>query len=284
VSVGLNAGDVLVTRSEFSGALTAPDPSNPSRVSGLMVAGAGIGTVTVDSSTFIGNDIGVHVNSPSGTIVVRSSSFKGQSIESIHLSGPKPGPITVQDNSFSDCGLDWCLFTQLPLSVVGNTFTIDIARPTHSPMRLDVGVYGTEPAIVTDNVVVGTGSGGATRADLSEYPMQVGIQVYGAADMHGNRITNAYTGVWLSSATVSGTDNTIEHTFEPFGGGVTIAMTRNDLLDYVGWRTMSPIGTNLKCNWWGSTSGPSGITSSDSAYLPFATQPIANQPAVTCTP
>ncbi len=283
VSVTSNAGSVLVSHCTFENPLATPGEPEPS-LTALVLTGSGNTSLTVDQSTFIGADVGVGVSVPSGAVVVSGNTFRGQANSGVHVGGPTPGLVTVQGNSFSDCGPNWCLFTQVALAAIGNTFTIDMTHPTHSPLRLDVGVGGSDAAVATDNVVNGLGAGAAGRADPLGYPMQVGIQVYGTADLRRNQISNAYDGVWLSSATVTGSDNVITGTFAPLDGSGTITMNRNDLLDYVNWRTFSGSGVDLRCNYWGSSLGPAGITNADIAYLPYATQLIANQPGVICTP
>ncbi len=93
-------------------------------------------------------------------------------------------------------------------------------------------------------------------------------------------------------ATLTGADNVITHTYSPFTGGgnpsgMSLSMTRNDVLDYLvplanPWGAFIESGLTLKCNYWGSATGPAAVTQFASAYVPWATQPIANRPAQTC--
>lgn len=282
---GPNAG-VTVTESEFI----------PGDGSGVGTAGSTGSPVLIQNSAFIGGGVGVAVDQ-SGNITILNNTFTGQEGAAIHVtdkpSGPS-GPVTIQGNTIRDCGTDWCVYAGRSLSAIGNTFTIDNLHPTNSPLFLDGASGGS--SVVTDNEIVGTGSGGTNRYDRNTYPITShAILITGAAEVRRNHIVNAYTGIGPTPAGVVGSDNVIEHTFAPFSGGgpqqqSTIDMTRNDLLDYVVTLNDPAAfvagGVNLKCNYWGSSSGPvaSAITGFNDAYVPFATQPIANQPGVTCAP
>jgi len=287
VFLGNNAGNVNVSSNEFHPPQTGPYGGTVGWLSGLQLGGTGMGAVNVVDNTFVDGDVGFHINSPSGSPTLRGNTFLNQNNSSIHIAGPRPGPIVIERNTFRGCGTNWCLFTQHGVTAVGNTIEIPTGRSTYAPLRIDNFSGGT--SVVSDNVITGLFSGADRGLDANYSIRGRAIQVYGDGRIDRNRITYAYNGIGASNATLTGGDNVIEHTYAPFASGgspssSTIAMTRNDLLDYVvtldaSWAFSA---VNLTCNYWGSASGPTGITGSSSWYTPFSKQPIANQLGVVC--
>jgi hypothetical protein len=283
VFVGGNIGEFIASGNEFNPPATAPYGGQRGWLSGLQVGGSDIGTATVSNNVFNGGDIGYHVNSQSGTHNVAGNTFRAQNNSSIHIAGPRPGPVTIDDNTFEGCGPDWCLFTQHGVTFTRNTVTIDIARPSLSPLNID-NFSGGE-SVVTNNVITGTGAGGSDRSAQSTYPIRShAIKVLGGGTVTRNQVTNAYVALGPTSSLVSGTDNVFDHTFAPFFGGGPATITRSDLLDYVVTNTNALSPMNLKCNYWDSPDGPPNAGGFESVFMPFSPEPIANRPNVECTP
>jgi hypothetical protein len=287
VFVGTNGREVQVTASEFNPPLTAPYGGTRGWLSGLQVGGTGIGTVAVANNRFLGGDVGYHINSPSGNSQISANEFDGQANSAVHIAGPRPGGINLNSNVMRNCGPEWCVFSQHSLAASQNTITIDISRPTVSPLRLDQMSPGTSS--ITGNVIVGTGNGGADRTARATYPITShAIHVVGSANLFLNRITNAYSGIGATPGVITGERNFIEHTFAPFSGGGSpgsnsIATHRNTILDYiVPLEHPGAFGSvNLRCNYWGSPTGPTGISGYESWYLPFHAQANFSD---SCTP
>lgn len=275
VAVGSNAGTVNVSANEFNPPRTGLDCNDFS-------------ILNIENNRFVGGNVGVNIDSRSGAPSLRGNTFENQNDASIGLHGSLPGPILVERNTFRGCGPTWCLFTELAVTAVANTVEIEIGRPTHSPLFISNSHGGT--SVVTDNVIIGLGVGGTDRTSQSSYPIRsYAVHVVGAGRVERNRVTNAYSGFGATPASLTASDNVIEHTYAPFGGGgdpstSTITATRNDLSDYM--VTLNSLGVfstvSLKCNYWGSASGPTGITGDPAWYVPFSAQPIASKPAVTC--
>lgn len=295
VFVGTAAGDVSISSNEFHPAETGPYGTGGG-LAGVFLGGADIGSVILDGNTFLGGDVGFHAYSVSGALTFRGNTFLNQNHAAIKIAmvsetGPKPGPILIEANTIRGCGRDWCLFTQHAVTAVGNTIEIPIDRPTYSPFRIDNFTGGT--SVVTDNVLTGTGEG-ADRSLSTGYPIGgSALSVIGVGRLERNRITNAYTGIGaFYQASLTGSNNVITHSFSPFTGGgnpsgMSLSMTRNDVLDYLvplanPWGAFIESGLTLKCNYWGSASGPAAVTQFASVYVPWAIQPIANSPTVTC--
>jgi len=226
VFVGDHAGEVSVTANEFNPPQTAPYGGATGWLSGLQVGGNGIGTVLVEQNTFVGGDVGFHINSPSGAPTLRRNTFLNQNNSSIHIAGPKPGPIVIDGNTFRGCGPNWCLFTQHLVTVVGNTVEIPGNRPTYTPFRIDNFDGGT--SVVTDNVLTGSITGPDRYAQTSYSIQGWAIQVYGLGSIERNRVSYAYSGIGAANgASLAGRDNVIEHSYTPFAGnGSILAMTR----------------------------------------------------------
>ncbi len=193
-------------------------------------------------------------------------------------------------NTFAACGLPFgCIgaFGSGSIAVIGNTITADISRPLFSTIFITA-----DAAMVEDNTITGTGGGG-DRTDPHAYPMQnSAIQVAsGSATISRNVVRNAFRGIIFTPVTGTATDNTIDHVWAAFFGGgapgTSFAhVNRNDLTDYVVPLVSAGVFGlgDFTCNWWGSPDGPQNPPPdfSPSMYTPWATQPIANNPAVSC--
>lgn len=278
VFIGNGSPSIQLGGNEFNPPSTGPYGGTVGWLSGVQMGGTGIGTVNLSDNTFIGGDVGYHVNSPSGNSSVNNNVFRGQNNSSVHIAGPKPGALTFNNNRFSDCGPNWCVFSQHATSLNGSIIDIDIARPTQSPIYIDNFSGGT--SFVTASTIVGTGNGGADRSLASTYPIRAGaIRILGASFVDLNRITNAYLGVTAMPGTLTGARNIMTTVFAPFGGaGGSIIMTRNDITDYVQLVESPQAFSTLDftCSYWGSPTGPTvGINVPASVYTPFVASPTA---------
>lgn len=247
------------------------------------------GDVEISENVFVGGTEGVQVGSSSGAIV-RGNDFDGQSTAIRVLQSTN---VRVESNDFTNCGVDYCVafFDSPGAQVVGNRLTISYARPTDNPITISAWPSGGD-AVITDNEVVGVGSGGSgSRFDPMTYPIHVsGIQVAAAsATISRNRVTNARGGINVTPViSATGTDNVFTHVFAPFLAGgspmtSTVSFTRNDITDYmmpVEWDGYA--SADLTCNWWGSVGPPTGGAPSTAQLSPWATTPIAGNASASC--
>jgi hypothetical protein len=258
------------------------------------------GVVNVDSNTFIGGDTGANpMQVPGATINVRWNTFTGQTFASVPIANFDVGAmIDVEGNNFIDCATtaQSCVTSNMHVRVVGNTFTVHIAKPVQSAIY---AVSATDPALstITDNVIVGVGHSTNIWTVATTYPFQaaaIGV-VGGSANVLRNTVTNAFEGldVW-NGASVTATDNVFTKTFAPFasdGQGLgLLAANWNDVTDYIAavgnTGALDVTALNIRCNWWGQAGGPSPVSGAipTSAYTPFATAPMANVSHTACTP
>lgn len=269
-------------------------------MSGVGVFGR-VGAVTVENSTFAGGDIGVHVNvgcctqdgAPgSADVTVRNSTFTGQSNAGVFTGGGSENYVLrVLDNSFQDCGRLGCTraFTANggSLEYEGNRFTATMTRPTLFALQMDMVPGGT--ARVDANVVTGAWNG-QDRTQPSSFAFGsfiwfAGTSV-GASRNSAGGVFQVFT-LARPGAALTGSDNQISGVSILVAGGSqnSAQLQRNDISDYV--RPLSPAafaGANIRCNWWGSSEGPTGTDGvTPTAYTPWATQPIANT-NVACDP
>lgn len=109
--------------------------------------------------------------------------------------------------------------------------------------------------------------------------------------LSNNTIMNAFRGLRFNdNAMATGTDNVIEDVevgIQAFGPLNTITISSSDFTNYVTPMDVefaNPVPI-LTCNWWGFDTGPVAPEVPDaSLYTPWATVPIANEPAVVCPP
>jgi hypothetical protein len=291
VIIGDNARSLTIRNVEFHPPETAPYGGERGLKAGVSMGGVGISSITVQSNTFVGGDVGYLVNSVSGSNFLSTNLFTGQANAAIYIAGPQQVSMTVSSNDFRDCGPDWCVFSQQPLTFSGNDISIDITRPTVSPLTIASAFPGT--SLINSNTIVGTGSGGSDRSEQSTYPIRShAIHVVGSATVSTNTITNAFTGLGPTPAAITGENNTIQRTFAPFSGGGSpggnsLQIRRSDLTDYV--QPVSNPGTfgslDLHCNYWGAATGATNIPGGfEASFTPFSPVPISRRAAVVCTP
>ncbi len=295
VSVGSQSGTVTIEQSEFHPTETVQyGGAFDGYASGIRVSGA-VGGVIIRGNTFLGGDIGALLTGGPAGVLVSGNHFNGQTNAGVSVFGSPA--VRIEGNDFTNCGLGKCMWVQhaAGAQIVANTIVIPYARPTYNTIYV-MGSGAPGSYTVTDNVIAGVGNGGSgDRNDWLTYPIQVsGIQVDGeAVTISRNRITNAYGGINLTPVnSASGTDNVITHVNAPFLAGgspatSTATFTRNDITDYVQATLWAGFASaDLRCNWWGSVTGPLHPEWLQPTTLvsPWATQPIANQPAVVCTP
>jgi hypothetical protein len=283
--------NINVRFNEFHPPLTAPYGGALGTRSGLRVTGSSQNLV-VQNNTFIGGDVGVHHDAGAAGSF-QFNSFSGQANAGLVIEGTgvTPGGAATL-NTFTNCGPEYCVRTTRTLQATQNTFTIDIARPTMTPLRIDAIGTGAD---VVNNTIVGVGNLGADRSLAAHYPITgPAIRMGGAASLRGNRITNAYVGIALEGTVepdFASVNNTVTRTYAPFAalgaaGSSTFTLSRSDLLDYI-TTVVNPAGFSaltLRCNYWGSAAGPTDMVAGASVYTPFSAEPIANNAAVPCTP
>ena len=288
ILLGNNSRTVNLRLNEFHPPETAPYGGPLGFRAGVRATGA-TQNLSVDNSAFIGGDIGVF-NDGVAAGSFTFNRFDGQAHAAVLVQGAglTPGFFT---NSFTNCGPEACIRSSRPADITQNTFTIDIARPTATPIRVETTAMGLN---VASNIIVGVGNSGTDRSHPSHYPISgSAVQVVAYQFVRLNRITNAYVGIAAGplAGSINGFNNTIERTYAPFAavgapGVSALTINRSDLLDYV-TTVANPGGfsaLNLRCNYWGSAAGPSDTSPGfPGAYTPFLTQPFAIAGA-SCTP
>ena len=263
--------------------------------SGLGVFQA-VGTVTIRNNTFLGGDIGVHIN-PTGTTVgpanvtVLNNQFTGQVNAGLFTGGSNAQYLLhAEGNTFDQCGRMGCtkfFGTGGRGEYVNNQFNVDASR--HAFFAINAFNPGGSLQF-NGNQVVGTGGSGSRNSTLSYAIDGVAIQVRGTAEVSGNTVSDAWGLVFVSDATVTGTDNIASRlgyvvSSDGSPGLVNrVTINRSDITDYNQFVQNTPFALlNLQCNWWGSAAGPTNTgTTSASVYTPFATQSIAKKPGVVC--
>jgi hypothetical protein len=303
VSVFNNVTTASIHHNEFNPGVTNPYPatSGTGFKAGVSLFGTGIGAATISNNQFLGGDLGVQVNQVNlvGTNVqITNNTFTGQVNMSVFAAKSSPSALNIEGNTFSDCGINACIRSLTPARVVGNTMSARLERRINGEV-VSLLILGTSTTLseVTDNVVAGTGNGGSRSSALS-YPAIAAFRVEGGiATVSRNQVTDIYQGVVvISTSAVTGSDNAITTTWTPFntgfsGVGAKMIMNRNDLTDYVtavgGGQalTADPAVFSVRCNWWGSDTGPSNVLGGvpASSYTPWAAEAIANT-AVSCAP
>ena len=198
---------------------------------------------------------------------------------------------TVSNNTFENCSPGGCIriLQGGGVRVAHNTFS----QTAGQVMTGAVAMLTTSsnlprsPVIVEDNVVV---SQVILTAASPQYRFASGIMINDTSTtvthvVRRNQVTDARAGI-VFAASVEAHDNTI------FGGQYAFQHTsnrastviRNDFTGQSGSFTSNSAGSNYRCNWWGSTAGPTSPPTSVSSgtWQPVATQPIANKPTVLC--
>ncbi len=242
--------------------------------------------ITVTGSAFAGG--ATAIAGAGGDLTIIRNTFRGQSDLAVRWAFGTSG--RVEGNAFSDCGLPFgCIgaFSTRSIDVTGNTIMADISRPLFSTIFIN-----SDAATVEGNTITGTGGGG-DRSDPHTYPIQnSAIQVAsGSATISRNNVRNAFQGIIFTPFTGTAVDNVIDHTWAAFFGGgdpgTSFAhVNRNDVTDYVVPLVNAGVFGlgDFTCNWWGSPDGPHNPSPdfTPSMFTPWATQPIADKPAVSC--
>ena len=238
-----------------------------------------------DINAVTGGSVGVFV--PGGNAEVLRSTFDSSSFAGIQFQGRATGVIAW--NSVTNCGYQGCIRARLAntVNVHHNTVSSPWARGVAFGIIADTGQVSIE-----DNTVTGIGTFGPLTTDSSYAFRRAGIQVglgggYTQGIVNRNTISNAATGLNARTGSITGADNVISNVKRGFlteGSSPVINALDNDITGYVfPWN--NAVGSNLTCNWWGSTSGPSNIASSTAGYPtyePWATGPVANAGTGAC--
>lgn len=308
VNIGGSYSTITIEESEFfpSGQLVAydmPAPGQPrlSYNSGIWVWDAAGDSILVRNSAFTGGDIGV---GGSGTRVrVETSTFRAHATAAVHR-GPS-GTTVIEDNDVTDCGTAFCVgvFGTSRVAILRNRIRVDAPRQTYT------GIIADDAEVtIADNTITGVG-GTRVGTDRMTYPIAFAIGAHAARRVAatnyritGNVISGAYSGIDLGSMSnidpygpvvAVASDNRISDVATPFSGSggaelVTLRLNRNDFSAYL---TVDPefqgtrfASVDLRCNWWGQTTGPSGYYPPQwrSALEPWAMTPIAGKPEVAC--
>ena len=274
-----------------------------SHMSGIGAFGD-VGTVTVDSTTFLGGDIGIHVNVGcctqdglgSGNVLVRNSTFTGQTNAGVFTGGGSAEyTLRVENSAFQQCGRMGCtkFFAGNGGNVqyVDNRFNVALTRPVRDVINVFMVEAGT--TVIAGNQITGEGSTDGEPLQSSTYPIDGAAVRFtgGSVDVSGNTITNAFKAMDLLPGSLTGQDNVVSQVGFVLAGGPrsnnTVVWQRNDVTNFAVFLpgTGGFESVDMKCNWWGSTDGPpsSQFEVPPSVYTPWATQPIANT-SVACDP
>ncbi len=315
----LDFDSLSVTGSTFTGPAPAALGPPPNLQTGVELIATATPPVFAffDHDTFVGGNSGLAQDQPMN-IVVTNSNFHDQGMFGLIFStatgnqNPVPGggPSLsrggrAEFNTFTNCGVtsgacialeesgaDTVRFNtiSMPAGVISDGIFIN---------RLGEIAGLTQPAIITDNVLVGHAPiGDPTNA--SNWGFRGGIVenggIVGVVDViQRNQVNTAFMGIQMRGSSLgfvyaNAQDNQIAHTYL----GIVIMQSadvltavRNDITDYVIPVANSqppftvgapPVAAgSLTCNWWGSASGPIGMLPGMlvASYTPFATAPIA---------
>ena len=232
-------------------------------VSGSVVGGSG---VVVRNNLFVGTDMLINTGANG---LIQGNTFS-------NCAGPAEACLTVTEGG--------------AVSVIGNTMTIDISNPLSAGITTNGGLL-----VIEGNSITGIGRNTGAPPGPLQFPIQLaGIDVQNGTvvtSLSNNTIMNAFRGLRFNdNAMATGTDNVIEDVevgIQAFGPLNTITISSSDFTNYVTPMDVefaNPVPI-LTCNWWGFDTGPVAPEVPDaSLYTPWATVPIANEPAVVCPP
>ena len=272
-------GRVVIDESEFSGSSSPGGCCNADVF--FYQASGGPGVVVNDR--FLGGDIGVGSHEFAGDLIIAGNSFSGQNYGAIHTGGGGPieGRVVIAGNRISSCGVT-CVgdFGPGTKDVRFNLITDDASAPTQS------GLWLAGQATIEFNRIVGAPTPGDPAGPFS---ISLGaINAFGATvSASHNYIRNAATAFWLDHSTVQAHDELIDHVIGPFGGWGPptenrIALRESNITNYstadgVFYGVYSYVAADLRCNWWGSPSGPVNTDATLlTQYSPWATAPVSN--------
>ena len=228
---------------------------------------------------------------------------------------PKMRTARIQWNTFHNCGANICIGDEQAGTdtIRYNTIAMDSGSIADAIFinRTGQGLSLSAPVVVTDNTISGHGPANpADSANLNAWGIHGAIvQQPGPAVVptivERNVVNGALIGLWArmgGSNQMVATDNQITNVFVAVltTPGDPMIANRNDFTNYhypitnVANLNVVPFiaqpvivpPSRLACNFWGSTTGPIGVfpTIPVSAYTPYSTTPIANQPSVVCDP
>ena len=300
-SITIEDSEFLPSGQDVAYEMPGPGQNALSYNSGVRMLNPTGNGITVRNNVFTGGDIGV--GGSAANIRVEGNTFTKQSNGAVQIGGPGTSAV-VSNNEVSQCGTAWCFafFGASQVTVTGNRITVDMTRQTRRAIVVDVPV-----ATVTGNSIRGTG-GSKNSLDHTTWPIQnSGIAVH---------VTNVYQSALTSRAvvsrnTISGAfsamdfaafsstfylnaearENIVSDVASPYTasatpGMVTLKVNRNDFNSYafgnMGARFAS---VDARCNWWGQVSGPLASffsTDPQTTFDPWATQPIAEHPEISC--
>ena len=274
---------VEIENSEFyPGTQPVPDPSTDlGYYGGVAPHRVRATAIVIRNNKFIGGNIGVHTNDAVGTMIL-DNTFTNQDNAAIH--DGNGGAMHAEGNTVNGCGPRWCIgvFGGGSVILLRNTINVDFSRPVATAIQVHGGTYRIE-----GNVITGTG-GSRDVANAETWPIRShAIAVNASASVSGNHVSGAHNGLAFSSATVSGADNVVTsvgsvlHIFLS-----TVSLHRSDFTDYA--RAIQFVfeygSSSIACNWWGNATGPQNVDPwiDPALYTPWATEPIASRPSVTC--
>lgn len=169
--------------------------------------------------------------------------------------------------------------------ILDNTITADLAHRISFAINLHQATFE-----IGGNTITGVG-GSRDPNDPATWPMGTAISISdpSSVTINRNQISGVFSVFGIGRESVgTGTDNVISSVNLGIGlpddGGMS--MTRSDFTNYVMPFTPGQRSSSLlRCNWWGSASGPSNIQQGvdPGLYTPWANVPIANS-ATACDP
>lgn len=311
VVIALPVDEVLIEDARFYSGRT--DPGDEETILAVAIRGGSDSApeaiqpqITIRNSTFVGGDGGISAMfSGGGTVTVLGSTFREQTDFSVVAAFG--GTLRVEGNTIENCGWLVCVGTDRLAEawVRDNRVTVSKDRPLFNPARghgSDVFGIAARTAVIENNTIAGElGAATPSGYSISRNAIHLGLEWHRTgATVTGNRISNAYGGIWLGNADVTGSDNVIRRVQIAFGGfasgpppaGSTnrAALHRNDVTEYgsaldPGQGFLAFSAADFSCNWWGSADGPyiqPGAAWPPTVYTPWATESIANRPAVEC--
>ncbi|MGD8496390.1 MAG: hypothetical protein PVF05_09395 [Gemmatimonadales bacterium] len=259
-------------------------------------ASGAISDVDIDNVDVTAN-LGVYVTGGNGgvggRVDVTNSSFSGGALW--YQSG---GTGLIQNNTIDCAHGSACIRVRSdggssqvePVRIIGNQITPLNASHARAIWltELDAG-----PFEVRDNVISGSITGG-DRSDPATYTFGEGILFHfleAGGEVTGNTISGTFVTFSAEGGTASASvdDNTASQSWAPVSvvNGAQMTAHSNDFTDYqAAIDANEPFGTgDLTCNWWGASTGPTGLFPSIAAdvYTPWATAPVAGTSTTICS-
>lgn len=198
----------------------------------------------------------------------------------------------VQNNVFTKCGSAGCIriLNAGNMLVKGNSLTM-VDRPiTLGAITVTLLFAGPhQPVVIEDNIITSAPTTLAPSGFLAANGIHFTSGAAGVTHVvRRNTITAAETGI-RNVLDLTAHDNVVSNGRLAFHQGAprVVSINRNDFTGLLQSFTTVTGGTyDYKCNWWGSTAGPSSPPTNvpTGTWQPFATTPIANQPSVACPP